>query len=612
MLKLSLALVAVVVVSLSLGASCNKPIRLTITSPTHGSFHSGASVTVDGQLKNTNPANWVVTVNGVPVSTNASGFYSTTVSLDPVAVFNPILVEATNPTRNPLRQRVVVHAGDSRADGAFAEESVALRLNDSGLDEIEGLVTDLVDLDIATLLPPGTEIISNFCAIDGGFLGCLGRVDVSIVNPEPSFSSFGLDVDSMTNFAAGDVVVNDIRVDAYISGSGIAPSCGLRLTSSAVTIAGDYGLSPDAIDPSNIDVNLIGAPGVFFTNFNDEFTSGLCDFPLIGPLIQLIIGDIQPVVTSGLVGFLDDPDGAGPEDAPIAEGIETALAGISISGPIGQSLGAILETPLFSVDEDVDGITLGSDSSFVADCTPPAGAPDLLASYHIDEPFPTFGATSPGGLPYGLGMCVSTSAFNQLLKAQVECGLLLTSLTELSFPPSLPNPIPITAGLLALFVPQFGVLPPATAFRIDLVPTLAPIVTGQPGPAGEMGELKIAALSLEIVEIGTNQTVLAGAVDARMGLDLSFDDLTGSLVFGLSEPLPTDVSAAITLNNVGADIPTLETAVLPSVIAAVLPSLASNLGEFPLPEFLGLELQGVEVSRSGEFMSLFADLVPVP
>ena len=46
---------------------------------------------------------------------------------------------------------------------------------------------------------------------------------------------------------------------------------------------------------------------------------------------------------------------------------------------------------------------------------------------------------------------------------------------------------------------------------------------------------------------------------------------------------------------------------VPSVIAV---GLASSLGAFPLPSFLDLGLQGVEVSAEGEFMSLFADLVP--
>jgi hypothetical protein len=440
------------------------------------------------------------------------------------------------------------------------------------------------------------------------FGACIGRVDVSIANPPPSFSSFGLDVDAMTNFAAGDVQINTVRVDTSVSGF---VSCGLRLTANQVNITGDYSLDPDAVDPTMIDVNLMGQPGVSFTNFNDEFTSGICDFPLIGDLIQAIIGDIQPTVTNGLRDFLADPDGGGPLDAPIAEGIETALADISIAGPIGQSLGAILEAPLFSVVEDNAGITLGSDSSFVADCTPPAGAPDLQASYHVDEPFPLFGTTTPvGALPYDLAMAVSSSAFNQLLKAQVECGLLLATLTEVAIG-GLPSQ-PITSDFLALFVPQFGVFPVGTPMRIELQPTVAPVVTGAPGPRGELAELLIGQLTVTIVEESTNTTVLSGHVDVGLGLDLTLDTSAGTLVFALATPAPGDVTVSITTNDIGADVPALEQFVLPGVIASLLPELAGSLGEFPLPTFLDLQLAGVEVSKNGQFMSLYADLLPAP
>ena len=44
----------------------------------------------------------------------------------------------------------------------------------------------------------------------------------------------------------------------------------------------------------------------------------------------------------------------------------------------------------------------------------------------------------------------------------------------------------------------------------------------------------------------------------------------------------------------------------------MLPSLGDTLGSFPLPQFLGLNLQGVSVENNGEFLSLFVDLVPSP
>jgi len=48
------------------------------------------------------------------------------------------------------------------------------------------------------------------------------------------------------------------------------------------------------------------------------------------------------------------------------------------------------------------------------------------------------------------------------------------------------------------------------------------------------------------------------------------------------------------------------------LLPTVLPSLGDGLGAFPLPEFFGLKLNGVDVSRNGQFYTLFADLVPGP
>jgi hypothetical protein len=49
-------------------------------------------------------------------------------------------------------------------------------------------------------------------------------------------------------------------------------------------------------------------------------------------------------------------------------------------------------------------------------------------------------------------MCISSSAFDQLLKAETESGLLISSITELDFGG---GPLPLTAGVLAVFLPAF-------------------------------------------------------------------------------------------------------------------------------------------------------------
>ena len=87
--------------------------------------------------------------------------------------------------------------------------------------------------------------------------------------------------------------------------------------------------------------------------------SGICDDPLIGDIVNLIIGegDIQQLMQQGFEDNLADPDGAGPQDSALAAAIESALAGVSIAGPVGAALGGVLDAPIASVSEDTNGLT---------------------------------------------------------------------------------------------------------------------------------------------------------------------------------------------------------------------------------------------------------------
>jgi len=606
-----------VALAVTLGAACGPVPTITITAPVHGTFTTASSISVTGTIGGVDLSNSEVRVNGTIVPLSGANF-STTMTIDANAILNPVYVELRNHTTQQIiaRARNMVIYGNSVADGAYSLSSLALRITDQGLNKLEPIISSGVSIDPATLLPVGSVVISNYCAIPGPFGTCLGRETATVANPPPSITGFSLDADSMTNFVAGDVTVNNLRIDLNLSGSGIAPSCGLRLSAATTQIFGDYALQPDASDRHNVDVNEIGDPVVSFTGFQQQFTSGICDFPLIGDLIQAIVGNVEPTVVTGFQNALKDPDGAGPADAPIADAIETALAGISIAGPIGDALQVNFDSPLFDVAEDNDGVTLGSDARITSSigtgpgqCSPPVGTPDLTASYHVAETFPTFGATTPGGLPYHIGIAISTSAFNQLLKAQIECGLLRTSITEMDLGG---GPQPVTAGSLLLLIPQLSGFDPATPMRIDLKPTLAPFMTGNPGPGGELGELRIPQLGIEVhiddgQHPGDSGLIIKGAIDARAGLDLTFDDVTSSLVFAVSSA--TDIQVAFLKNNINAN-ETGVTAVLNFLLPTLLPQLGSGLGAFPLPEFFGLSLQGVEVGRTGQFYSLYANLVP--
>jgi hypothetical protein len=605
--------------SLLVLVTCGPTPTITITSPANGTFTTASSTTISGTI-NVGPSDYHVDVNGTPVTVAPDKTWSVTLPLVAASIVNPFVATLARNSDGAVvsRDRIVVQVGDSIADGAYSPGGVGLRINDTGLDQIEPLIKSNVNLDLATLLPVGTVLINNQCFVDGGFLGCLGRATVVVASPPPTISDFSFNADSQAGYVYGDVTVDNVRVDVQINGSGLVPSCGLRLTAATTDLPANYTLQPDATDPRNIDVNLISGPTVSFSGFSQTYTSGVCDAPIIGDIIQLFIGSVENDVKTGLQSFLADPDGAGPLDSPLADAFESALAGVSIAGPVGDALQVNLDAPLFGVTEDVDGITLGSDVRVTSSpgtgpgqCQPPEGAPDLTASYNVSEAFPTFGATTPvNGLPYQMALAISTSAFNQLLKAQIECGLLRLELTEFDFGG---GPVPLTAGTLALLIPEFSHFDPSLPMKIVLTPTLAPFLTGNSGPGGELGELRVGNYQIEVdgTNSGGSFLALSGAMDFRAGLDMSFDDATGSLAVGIGSVAPADVTVSILKNPVHTNEAQLQV-VLPSLIAFILPQLGQSLGSFPLPSFLGLDLQGVEVSRTGQFYSLYANLVQGP
>jgi len=595
------------------------PPHIVIQGPVHGIFLDPAtqsSVAVTGEVVTPDPIPdpMVVTVNGTPVTVNpVTHQFSTAITLNAAKIFNPIVAEVSVPnTGFTARDRVVVIAGLSVPDGGLSPQAAALAITDNGFNAIEPVLTTLVDIDPSTLIQTGTS------------LGSFSGFDVTIVNPAPSISGVGIDVDSQVGFVAGDITINNLVVNAHLAG---AVSCDVRLTAPVTKIYGDYSLEPFYPNPSYVDVNMIGDVSVTFpSGLNYDFTGGICSWPGIEQIIDLIIGDLSGQVADGFKDFLKDPDGAGPADSPIAAAIQVALANVSIAGGIASSLGINVEAPLFEVDEGPDMITLGSNFSATA-LNPPAGAPNFASSYHVNEAFPSFGTLTPQQhLPYHVGLAVSSSAFNQLLKAQVEMGMMSMEMTEIDLDGPGGSPAQqVTAGVISLFIPELvvpvGPLDPATPMKIKLTPTICPIVTGNAGPGGALNELLISHLQVSMIACtgpvnptqcdpgDTETTYLVGAVDVRAGFNLSFDPMSGQLVISLPAPDPQDIGVIVLDNPLGANELAIQT-LIPSVFAPLLPSLSSTLGSIPLPQFFGLNIQGVEVSRNGQFMSVFMNLVP--
>jgi hypothetical protein len=621
-IRFALAVVLAATVSLTLAlapesaqAGRRRP-GLAVIGPAHGSFVAASSVTVGGVVQNV-PEGTIVTVNGITAPLNPDGSFSVAVPLNPSIVFNPIetLVWAGTGARD-LR---TVIAGESVADGDFSPQSLALRLNDSGLDALEPVVTSLVDLDLATLVPPGTQVIDEYCY--ARFLGlCIGTADAFIEGtPPPSIGSFAIDIDSQPGFAFGDILLNDLFVRTRVEdGSvGIGFTCYVNVNADTTDILGDFALEPMAGAEEFVDVEQLGGANVVFGGFADTTDCAGIFGGILELFIGLLVGDIQDLMEPAFEAFLNAPDLVG--NTPVAGAIEAALSDISIAGPIGEGLGVQLDAPLFAVTEDTDGLTLGSDARVAASfgtgpgqCTPPPGAPDLPGSYHVSEAFPGFGPTTPvGGVPYDLGIAISTSAFNQLLKAQIECGLLQAEIREFQIGNVL---VPLTGGALGIFLIEFQTIG-ATPLVAVIQPTTPPLLTGNPGPLGEDAELRIGHLVIDVQRDDPSlpfRSYLKIAVSFPVGLDFAFDSGAGALVPTLGTLSPSQVTVKLVSTDFPSITPTDVQNAVPGVVVQALPALAGTLGAFPIPDFFGFQLDPVETGQNGEFLSIFANLVPAP
>ncbi len=567
-----------------------RPPRVQITGPANGIFTTGSQATVTGKVIDGVP-DQVVTVNGNLVTVQADNTF-TSPPMPLSQIFNPMVAQLNVATTGFVTaDRVVVIQGASIPDGSYSPQSIGMRINDSGFNALAPLLPSLVNIDLSTLVPAGTS------------LGCYSAVVTSVCASiaDASFGTFGVSIDSQTGYVTGDISINNVVVDVDTDAGN------LRVTAQRIDIVGNYNLAPCAPgnatcngDPSNVDVSQLGDVNVSFIGFDHTWTSGLCD--VLSFICDAIIGDIQSQVTSALVNYLKDPDGAGNQDSPIAGAIQTALDGISLTGPLSQALGSTLSTPIHSIAEDTSGITFDSDARVVA--TPVAGAPNFTASYHVSETFPTLGATTPNGIPYDLALSISTSAFNQLLKAETETGILDLQVTQFAFGGG--QPVPLTAGVLSVVIPEFASLPPTLPLAIKLTPSIAPILTGGTGPNGELGDMRISNFIADIISTTDQTLYLRIAADIRTGFNASFDAATGMLAFSVTPPQASAVTVVL-MDNPIATTQDLQSILAPLLVQA-FPDLGSSLGGFPIPQFFGLQPTVVGVGKAGPFLAVYLRL----
>jgi hypothetical protein len=606
--------IAAIVGAILLLGACEADL---IQAPDDGAIVPTDTVVVSGALPDGVPSGGVLTVNGVTATLNTDRTWSATIPVDATEYVTPVDARYTSTTGVVWTERTAVVHGPRLEEGEYSPNGVGMRFTNTGLANLGPVIQDLASsaFDISGLLLAQSPLFNEpdaFLTIDAignAYEAGIGGVDLSAASTDEGVATH-IDIDDL--YVGLDMHLTD--------GLLINLDCRLELQIPETTIDATFDLEPQTSNPSFVDVNLLGTPAVSTGAVNYEFISGICDGDtfLLGDIVNAFAGPmIQGLVADGFSSNLGDPDGGGPADSPIADAIETALAQISIAGSVGEAVHANLDAPFTLIDEGADAIDFRANADFFttvgagpSDCQPPAGAPDLAATFDVLGGYPTLGATTPGGDPYGLGLVISASAFNQLLGAMTECGIMNQEVTEIALGPVT---VPITSTVLAGLVPQFNTLPANTPMVIRVKPTVAPFITTDPGPNGESAELMLANLLIEFVEERDSGDVnwMTLAVDAPLGFDLQYDATNGVLAPTITAPDPGEVSARVKTNAIGAVTTSIE-AIFPSLFPSFVSSLGSSFAAFPLPAFLGLQLDVLDVDREGNYFVLYGNLNQVP
>ena len=590
-----------------------------IASPTNGAIVPGETVTVTGVLPDDIPLGGTLEANGVETTVEADRSWSVDVPQASSGYVTPVEVIYTAPNGSEYRQRSAVVHGDKVDEGTSSPEGVGMSFTNEGLTGLGPVIESLAGgaFDIGALLMAQNPIIDQQDAfLHFDITGNVYEAGIGGVTLAPQSTDTGI---------ATPITISDLYVGVNLritDGLAINLDCGLELQIPTTTIGATFDLGPMAGDESKVDVNLVGAPAVDTGTVGYEFISGICDSDsfLIGDIVDSVAGpQVQALVGDGFATNLGDPDGAGPADSPIADAIETALGEISIAGPVGEAVQAHLDAPFTSIDETATAIDFRADADFYAtpgagptDCAPVPGAPDLASTYDVPGAYPSLGATTPGGDPYGLGLVISASAFNQMLGAMTECGILNQRIDEFALGGP---PLPITSSLLGVIAPEFTTkLPPGTPLHVELTPTVAPFLTAEAGPNGEPAELVLANLEIDFVQDHPDLgpvSWLKLAVDAPLGFSLAYDPVAGVLAPTIASPAASAVNARVVGNRLGTDEPNIE-ALFPNLFPTFVGSVGDSFAAFPLPDFLGLDLDILEVARHENYFVLYANLDPVP
>ncbi|MCK6553990.1 hypothetical protein L6Q96_05330 [Candidatus Binatia bacterium] len=555
---------------------------VVIQSPATGTITGAGSIPLSGTIIGDLSKASVLLINGAATSFNpTTGEFSTTVPLGSSSVQ---VVEAKVQSfglGTEKRDTIVVLKGTAWPLTSRVPDGNSNRINNTGLGAIRNLI--LGELQ-SQLNLQGQEV-------NGGTI------------TEFSYGTIGANIAAIgTNSALLQIDLPNLSMTIEGVDSGfLGITCDLEYDAQLVSIA--YNANVEPLPPIGDGLTaLTNSIGTTFVNDNAVLTGGLGICDLAG-----LIVDVKAELQSA---FRDQIAGALPG------GLNQALAGIDIAGPLGSALNVLIDALYTSVPEDSDGITFKVASNVIA-LSPAPDAPPITHTLLPSAPgAPVLGPNMPGtSTPYDLAFCLSDGFLNRFMAAFMLAGSFNQNLTELPDPNGGPA-VPLTTGMISLLFGDPSYLsacgnpsPDGCPVTLQLRPTVAAVA--RPPLTGEPGDIVLVVPNYQLDAIGDNGGTPMPLVSATITFEFPITLGAAGDRISPSVGALTIRDLKVTANPIGADEDSFAAGVL-----AVFPQAASALGglfaEVPLPPFQGTQIYGIGSGYNVSCAGLYLSFTPPP
>jgi hypothetical protein len=541
-------------------------------------YTTQASVTISGSVtaRDGDPLT-SVTVNGVSATLDGTN-YSAVVPVNGGPTFVPVLVVAHFTSgQSEIQRSTVAFANDSTVtlvpNGGSLANGLATQLTASAIGKIGPTLSSSVNFPTSDFAIPPADL-------GGDIFDIQITGNTTTINPAPTVA---LDLATGTLRATETYSNLHQLVSVQVQGFTGPQTCTLDVAFAPLTATTTYNLAPNAT--TGLTATLAAAP----TATSTPSASGCQASNVLASSVPTVLADVQSATQTELIAALSDPDGSGPNEAPLAAALEASLHGVVLSGPIGgASSGVTLTAPVSSITPGTTGIGTVNGAAY-ASSSVATGAQAQSSSL-------AFGSTTAapsGSGTFDWSVAMTTGSVNQALAAETERGQLNRATSTVAGQA-------LTYNALNTLVGLGGPISPDRPVRLVVGPELAPALTAAPGSGSSVGVVHLGGLRLTVsFSDSTGGTIVDSVIDA---------DGTASLVLSSGSVALRATGFTTTRQDVFDNPSSFSAAQITGItnvlMGDALAPLGTGLPVLNAPAVSGLGLSATSTFRSGSMLGM--------